>query len=953
MQVINSEGASELTEYDGLGRPSASIDALGHATRYHYSGERGEEPAVIEDARGGKKHLSWNAAGRLIAYSDCSGSTTRYSYNRWGQLLDSAGEEATRSRSLYDDQGRLLVHTDALNQVTSYAYNAASDITSITGPDGNFVQFERNAHGQLVTYQYGGNSTALQQQFQYDEAGRLIKLTNENGAHTTFEYDVMDRLVKQVNFDGRIQGWSYNAAGEIAESHDGILICRYGYDKAGRLLQRQTNIQERPDDIQCEHFSYSEGGSLVKAWRKAELGGNTITVEFQRDLLGRITREIQSIVSIDGTQIWQHRVDHQFDALGSESQTCYTGLPAIEWQTYGSGHLHGVVLDGRSVIDFERDKLHRETKRQFGPTQTERNYDALSRLSSLYTHSPSIGGEHALKRLHHYDAAGQLTHIETVQGLHQYSYDQAGRLLSAIQPGLALQHYRFDPAGNRLFETTRATTAEANWDETVRQHMLDKSFNLLGQGSVQDAHGDEPKWMDNRLKDDGEYYYEYDAWGNLRRKYKAEGNEEHRYDYDSYHRLIRYTVESDTEVRGANYHYDLFGRRVAKEVQHADKDGVLAGGLITTFYGWDGDRLVLTEQGQKLIHTVYEPGRFVPMIRIEGEKAAPKHTLAQQFQVHDNMVERETLIILDDLEEELRQNSLSSFSQQLMQRAQLQPETLKNILDETSSLNGKQIYIYQCDHLGTPLALIDQQGKIAWAAQVGPWGDVVVEYNPQDLDQAIRLPGQHQDRESGLYYNRHRYYDPRIGRYINQDPIDLRGGANLYRYTFNPINQADVLGLNAVVWAAVEGAEAGGTAGAVFGPWGAAAGVVIGGVVAGAGAWWIGSKITAMATAKTAEELTRDHKAADGDRTKPGYGGNCTPDEHDDLKNKKEEACSNAAGLTCKEPTINYGIADTVQKCVDARIKIAKKCFGGGDSGHNEQINQLRAIIGKCTGHQW
>ena len=239
-------------------------------------------------------------------------------------------------------------------------------------------------------------------------------------------------------------------------------------------------------------------------------------------------------------------------------------MAAIEWQTYGSGHLHGVVLDGRSVIDFERDKRHRETKRQFGPTQTQSSYDALSRLTSVHTHSPLIGEQDSLGRQHHYDAAGQLTRIETAQGLHQYGYDKAGRLVGAIQPGLPAQHYRFDPAGNRLFEERQVQTPQSDWDETVRQHMQDKNFNLLGKGSVQDAHGSEPKWMDNRVKDDGEYYYEYDAWGNLRRKYKVEGNEKHRYNYDSNHRLMRYELESDTQVRGANYYYDTFGRRIAK-----------------------------------------------------------------------------------------------------------------------------------------------------------------------------------------------------------------------------------------------------------------------------------------------------------------------------------------------------------------------------------------------------
>ncbi len=59
----------------------------------------------------------------------------------------------------------------------------------------------------------------------------------------------------------------------------------------------------------------------------------------------------------------------------------------------------------------------------------------------------------------------------------------------------------------------------------------------------------------------------------------------------------------------------------------------------------------------------------------------------------------------------------------------------------------------------------------------------------------IRLPGQQYDEESGLYYNRHRYYNPGQGRYITQDPIGLKGGWNLYQYPLNPVTGTDPLGL--------------------------------------------------------------------------------------------------------------------------------------------------------------
>jgi RHS repeat-associated protein len=104
--------------------------------------------------------------------------------------------------------------------------------------------------------------------------------------------------------------------------------------------------------------------------------------------------------------------------------------------------------------------------------------------------------------------------------------------------------------------------------------------------------------------------------------------------------------------------------------------------------------------------------------------------------------------------------------------------------------------------LGTPLALTDQKGEIVWQAQHDAWGNITREYNPYNIRQDIRLPGQHQDRQTGLYYNRHRYYDPRLGAYINQDPVGLKGGEpNLFVYVKNPIQWMDPFGLQEAVGA--------------------------------------------------------------------------------------------------------------------------------------------------------
>jgi RHS repeat-associated protein len=106
-------------------------------------------------------------------------------------------------------------------------------------------------------------------------------------------------------------------------------------------------------------------------------------------------------------------------------------------------------------------------------------------------------------------------------------------------------------------------------------------------------------------------------------------------------------------------------------------------------------------------------------------------------------------------------------------------------------------FYYQLDHLGTPQELTDYSGEIVWSAQYDAYGKVsAITLAGEDyLDQPLRFQGQYFDAESGLHYNRHRYYDPRLGRYLTPDPIKLAGGLNQYRYVPNPTGWVDPLGL--------------------------------------------------------------------------------------------------------------------------------------------------------------
>ena len=104
------------------------------------------------------------------------------------------------------------------------------------------------------------------------------------------------------------------------------------------------------------------------------------------------------------------------------------------------------------------------------------------------------------------------------------------------------------------------------------------------------------------------------------------------------------------------------------------------------------------------------------------------------------------------------------------------------------------IYYIHNDHLGTPKLMTNSSGTIVWNATATPFGKATVnsdyDGNGKLVTLNIRQPGQYYDKETGLYYNLNRYYDPSTGRYISSDPIGLLGGINTFAYcpgcrTFN------------------------------------------------------------------------------------------------------------------------------------------------------------------------
>ncbi|MBB7429987.1 RHS repeat protein, partial [Escherichia coli] len=467
-------------------------------------------------------------------------------------------------------------------------------------------------------------------------------------------------------------------------------------------------------------------------------------------------------------------------------------LPPVEWLTYGSGYLAGMKLGGTPLVEYTRDRLHRETVRSFGSMAGS---NAAYELTSTYTPAGQLQSQHLNSLVYDRDYGwsdnGDLVRISAPRQTREYGYSATGRLESVrtLAPDLDIRiPYATDPAGNRLPDP------ELHPDSTLTA------------------------WPDNRIAEDAHYVYRHDEYGRLTEKtdripagvIRTDDERTHHYHYDSQHRLVFYTrIQHGEPLVESRYLYDPLGRRMAKRVWRRERD--LTGWMSlsrkpeVTWYDWDGDRLTTVQTDTTRIQTVYEPGSFTPLIRVETEngerKKAQRRSLAEKLQQegsedgHGVVFPAELVRLLDRLEEEIRADRVSSESRAWLAQCGLTVEQLARQV-EPEYTPARKVHLYHCDHRGLPLALISEDGNTAWRGEYDEWGNQLNEENPHHLHQPYRLPGQQYDEESGLYYNRNRYYNPLLGRYITQDPIGLAGGWSLYAYPLNPVNGIDPLGLS-------------------------------------------------------------------------------------------------------------------------------------------------------------
>ncbi|EKI8851618.1 RHS repeat protein, partial [Salmonella enterica] len=647
--TVYPDGLRSTREYDERGRLTAETSRTGETTRYRYDNPDSELPTGIVDATGSSRTIRRNRYGQMVAFTDCSGYETRYEYNRFGQMTAVHREEGLSVYRTYNTRGLLVSQKEGQGRETRYDYNEAGDLTTITGPDGSRTEMQYDGRGNVLSTTRGG----LTRRMAYDAAGRVTQLTSENGSHSGFTWDVLDRLTEQTGFDGRTQRYGYDPAGQMVRSEDGDLVTLWHYDESGRLTHRTVNGEL------AERWQYDERGWLTEVSHLSE--GLRVAVQYGYDNKGRLTGERQTVSDPQtGEVLWAHETQQEYSAQGLANRLKPDGLPPVEWLTCGSGYLAGMKLGDRPLVEYTRDRLHREVQRRFGSDSLPESYE----LTTTYTPGGQLQQQHLtlpqLDREYGYDEGGRLVRISGPQQTREYRYSEAGRLTGVHTTAANLDitlPYATDPAGNRL---------------------PDPEFYPESSSMV---------WADNRITEDMQYRYRYDRYGRLTEKtdripegvIRMHDERTHRYDYDNQHRLVRYvrTQYGETQAEG-RYIYDPTGRRVGKRVwkrepvHWSETRTELSARPYETWYGWEGDRLTTVQTQQRRVQTVYAPGSFTPLLRVETENtelAKTRHrSLAEKLE-QEGSGDGEAVqfpaalrAMLDRLEDELRRDAVSEES---------------------------------------------------------------------------------------------------------------------------------------------------------------------------------------------------------------------------------------------------------------------------------------------------
>ncbi|MEZ7787181.1 RHS domain-containing protein [Neisseria perflava] len=575
--------------------------------------------------------------------------------------------------------------------------------------------------------------------------GLPLKRTNALGHTFAYAYDKARRLTVLTNENGETYRLDYDPTDNLIQETgwDGK-ITAYGYDAAGQLVQQteygqsadKGRLKDRPETWHIHHFKRNILGQLIEKQSRKVSGRDG---QSKDEGISRTRFEYDPITGNLTKARNQHSsVELAYDELDRliGETTVHNGQSATVGYQYDplGNRIRTILPDGRQIDYLYYGSGHLH--------QISLDGEVVSDIERDKLHREIQRTQGSISSLYDYDPMGRLKSQRTIQNGTQTLHGKQNPLAG----GVVNRRYAYDKAGN-LIQSADQRSGVLNYvyDKIGRiqearnsQTGRSETFAFDPAHNILSDKAAEGKGNNlvsgNRLKEYNGIEYTYDALGNLIYRQLPNGENQY-YQYDLENQLVRAEIKKPAgNTEIWTYAYDPFGRRLSKERQ---------------------DKLAWTSTDPKRTHFVWDGTRLLQEYTYKGSY---------------------TYIYTD-------QDSY---------------EPLAQIFDNAKDSKQYLAYFHN-DQISIPREMTDIHGNLLWYGEYTAWGRLKKDERVyKNAHQPFRLQNQYFDEETGLHYNLMRYYEPEAGRFVNQDPIGLLGGSNLYRFAPNAQGWTDPSGFIAM-----------------------------------------------------------------------------------------------------------------------------------------------------------
>lgn len=753
IQETDHYGNHYYTEYTDDFDVYRTIDEEGHITGYVYN-ERG----LVKE-----KQLP-------------DGNSVQYNYNNYNQLTLGINPDGTTETFGYDEQRRLRFINYPNGQTVAYEYNEDGQLYSIlaNGNSKTLLEYDEDENLSAVHL-----PTGAVDRWKYDALGRCVQAINAAGQVRQYEYDAMGRIQRYYLPDGNAVRLGYNAYEEVTEATDKYGNVHFEYTPMGNMKKRtqgsseivfQYDTEERLRNIvnpagRYYSIGYNKRGEIV-----TETGFDGLHRRFERDGTGRV---------VAATYPGNRTTTYEHDAIGRIVRADHHDG---SWAAFGYDKIGQLTeaINEHSTIRFTRNKLGLVEQESQDGYWVKSVYDKLGNRTGMVS---SLGASLSLQR----NAIGLATGLKAGSGQAAwevaFTYNTAGHEIERILPGGLIQQTQYDEAGRpAMHKLTRQHTVlqwkKYTWDADEK---LTHVFDALSQAGTRfkyDTAGNLifAQYADNRI-----IHRPFDASGNAYaspekndRQYNTAGallrSEAYSYQYDDLGRM----TSRQSRKGGGTTHFEWYADGMLKQVLRPD------GKIVSFTYDALGRRLSKTFSGQ--------------VTRWVWDRDVPLHEWSYPGTEKPKAVVDEWGSIRYDQEEPVGTGLITWVFEagRAIPCARIQGEGATSIIT---------------DYLGTPMAAYDAHGQQQWEGETDLFGRVRTLSGDKKI-LPFRYQGQYEDVETGLYYNRFRYYNPEEGIFLSQDPIRLiAGDLNLYTYVKDPNKYVDPSGLHTIFARFMDGSE--------------------------------------------------------------------------------------------------------------------------------------------------